>query len=53
MTRQEVLLLGDYNMDMYENMAESRYPNRNLLDFCQRFGLVNMITKPSRDTDKS
>ena len=53
MTRQEVLLLGDFNMDMYENMAENRYPNRNLLDFCQRFSLVNMITKPTRVTDKS
>ena len=53
MTRQEVLLLDDFNMDMYENMVENRYPNRNLLDFCQRFGLVNMITKPTRVTDKS
>ena len=40
-------------MDMYENMAENRYPNRNLLDFCQRFSLVNMITKPARVSDKS
>ena len=40
-------------MDMYENMAENRYPNRNLVDFCQRFSLVNMITKPTRVSDKS
>ena len=53
MTRQELLLLDDFNMDMFENMAENRYPNRNLLDFCQRFSLVNMITKPTRVTDKS
>ena len=30
------LLLGDFNMDMYENRAESCFPDTRLVDFCSR-----------------
>ena len=52
-SRQELLLIGDMNMDMYSNEDEDRFPNSNLADFCQRFCLVNKITEPTRVTDKT
>ena len=41
-SRQELLLIGDMNMDMYSNEDEDRFPKSNLADFCQTFCLVNM-----------
>ena len=32
-TRRELLLIGDFNQDMYTNFAENRLPNNNLVDF--------------------
>ena len=52
-TRKELLLLGDFNMDMYHNSEEGRFPNRKLADCCQRFCLVNKITEQTRVTDKT
>lgn len=52
-TRKELLLLGDFNMDLYHNSAEDRLPNSHLVDFCQRFCLVNKISEPTRVTDKT
>ena len=52
-TRKELLLLGDFNMDMYHQSEEGRFPNRNLVDICQRFCLVNKISEPTRVTDKT
>ena len=48
-----LLLLGDFNMDMYHKSGEGRFPNRKLADFCQRFCLVNKITEPTRVRDKT
>ena len=47
--RKELLLLGDFNMDLY-NIAEGRAPNSHLVDFCERFRLVNNIPEPTRVT---
>ena len=45
-----LLLLGDFNMDMYENRDESRFPDTRLVDFCNRFCLSNRIDNPTRVT---
>ena len=42
-TRKELLLIGDFNQDMYTNFVENRLPNKNLTDFCHRFCFVNKI----------
>ena len=31
--RKEPLFLGDFNMDLYNNIAEGRVPNSRLVDF--------------------
>ena len=43
-----ILLLGDFNMDLYNNTTEARAPNSHLVDFCERFHLVNNIPEPIR-----
>ena len=41
-------------MDMYQNDATGRAPNKNLSDFCRRFCLENKISRePTRVTDKT
>ena len=52
-TRRELLLLGDFNMDMYENRDEGRFPDTRLVDFCNRFCLSNRIDNPTRVTKTS
>ena len=52
-TRKELLLLGDFNMDMYENRDEGRFPDIRLVDFCNRFCLSNRINEPRRVTKTS
>ena len=52
-TRKELLLLGDSNMDMYENRDEGRFANIRLVDFCNRFCLSNRINEPTRVTKTS
>ena len=52
-TRKELLLLGDFNMDMYENRDEGRFPDIRLVDFCNRFCLSNRINEPTRVTKTS
>ena len=52
-TRKELLLLGDFDMDMYHQSEEGRFPNRNLVNFCERFFLANKIFEPTRVTDKT
>ena len=47
-SKKELLLLGDFNMDLYHNATEGRIPNRRLVDFCERFCLVNNILEPTR-----
>ena len=47
-TRKELLLLGDFNMDMYENRDEGRFPDIRLVVFCNRFCFSNRFSEPSR-----
>ena len=43
-SRKELLLLGDFNMDMYENGDESCFPaDTRLVDFCNQFCVSNRI----------
>ena len=52
-TRNELLLLGDFNLDMTADGNSGKSPDRNLSDFCDRFCLSNQITEPTRVTDKT
>ena len=52
--RQEIILIGDYNLDMLVNEDEGRTENKALKDLCDRFCLFNQIyTEPTRVTEKS
>ena len=52
-SRQEMLLIGDFNMDMLvrEHVEESRH--NSLKDFCDRFCLQNQINEPTRLTENT
>jgi len=52
-SRQELLLLGDMNMDMYCNKDEHRTQNHHLVDFCSKFCLRNKISVPTRVTENT
>ena len=52
-TLNELLLIGDFNQDMYTNFVENRLPNKNLVDFCHRFCFVYKITEPTWVTDRT
>lgn len=39
--RQEVILIGDYNLDMFVNEDEGRQENKVFKDLCDRFCLFN------------
>ena len=51
--RQEISLIGDYNLDMLVNENERRTENKALKDLCDRFCLFNQITEPTRVTEKT
>ena len=51
--RQEIILIGDYNLDMLVNEDEGRTENKALKDLCDKFCLFNQITEPTRITEKS
>ena len=51
--RQEIILIGDYNLNMLVNEDEGRTENKALKDLCDRFCLFNQITEPTRVTEKS
>ena len=52
-SRNEILLLGDFNMDIYNNCKNNKAPNKKLLEFCQRYCFVNQILEPTRVTASS
>ena len=52
-TRKELLLIGDFNQDMYTNFVENLLPNKNLVDLCHRFCFENKITELTRVTDRA
>ena len=52
-TLNGLLLIGDFNQDMYTNFVENRLPNKNLLDFCHRFCFVCKITELTWVTDRT
>ena len=51
--RQEVVLIGDFNLDMYINQDEGKKGNAALQEFCDKFCLQNQISEPTRVTDKT
>ena len=50
-SRQEVMVIGDCNMDMM--VDGSRSQNSLFKDFCERFCSYNQIRKPTRVTEKT
>ena len=51
--RQDIVLIGDFNLDMCINQDEGRKRNAALQEFCDRFCLKNQIYEPTRITDKT
>ena len=45
-TKKELLFLGDFNIDIYENRYQCRFPDTRLVDFCNRFCLSYRIDNP-------
>ena len=52
-SRNELLLLGDFNMDTYVNNEANRLPSKKLSHIFQRYCLANQISEPTRATDNS
>ena len=51
--RQEIVLIGDFNMDMLIDDKTGRTENKAIKEFCDSFCLFNQITKPTRVTETS
>ena len=51
-SRQEILLIGDFNIDMLVREHGHDPENDSLMDFCDRFCLQNQISEPTRVTEK-
>lgn len=51
--RRELLLLGDFNMDMTNDEIEEKKANSNLTDFCDKFCLDNQIKEATRVTENT
>ena len=52
-SRRELLLLGDFNMDMTNDESVGRRADSNLRDFCDKFCLDNQIKEPTRVTENT
>ena len=52
-SRQEILLIGDFNIDMLVREHGDDPENNSLMDFCDRFCLQNQISEPTRVTEKT
>ena len=52
-SRRELLLLGDFNMDMTNDESVGRRADSNLTDFCDKFCLDNQIKEPTRVTENT
>ena len=52
-SRQDILLIGDFNIDMLVRGNSKDAKNNSLKDFLDRFCLHNQINEPTRVTDKT
>ena len=52
-SRRELLLLGDFNMDMTNDESMGKKTDSNLTDFCDKFCLDNQIKEPTRVTENT
>ena len=52
-SRQEILLIGDFNIDMLVREHGHDPENNPLMDVCDRFCLQNQISEPTRVTEKT
>ena len=52
-SRQEVMVIGDCNLDMMVDETEGRSENSWFKDFCERFCIYNQIREPTRVTEKT
>lgn len=48
--RNELILIGDFNMDMTEDFTTERTADQKLTEFSQRFCFKNQITEATRVT---
>lgn len=52
-SRQEILFIRDFNLNMLVRENGEDAENNSLKDFCDRFCLQNQINEPTRVTDKT
>ena len=52
-SRQEILFIRDFNINMLVRENGEDAENNSLKDFCDRFCLQNQINEPTRVTDKT
>ena len=41
--RNEILLVGEFSLDMYQNEMKGRKPIKTLVDFCRKFSLLTLL----------
>ncbi|CAB4007189.1 Hypothetical predicted protein, partial [Paramuricea clavata] len=46
--RNELIYIGDFNLNMLTGPDNPEGPNEDLTEFCDQFCLTNMINKPTR-----
>ena len=51
--RKEIMLIGDFNIDMLSENETLSGPSHHLTNFCDQFCLTNTITDPTRVTVSS
>ena len=52
-SRQEILLIGDFNIDLLVGEHGVVAEDNSLMDLCDRFCLQNQISEPTRVTEKT
>ena len=52
-SRNELLLIGNFNMDIHTNDDEDITADKSLSDFCDRFCFTNQISEPTHVTENS
>ena len=51
--REEILFIGDFNMDMVSGKDNTQGPSQELSGFCDQLCLTNVIRNPIRVTNSS
>ena len=51
--REEIMFIGDFNMNMLESSDNPNGPNKDLTNFMEQFCLTNVIREATRTTNCS